>query len=230
MTVGIYVLKFKTSNMVYIGQSVNIELRYRVHKQKLKDNTHNYKMLNAYRLYGAPTIEVLCECSIEDLNRYELEAFEIYDSILNGLNIASEPNIHQEGEKNGASKYSNDQIRSVFNYLLDTSLTYKEIQELTDVKDSTVRHISNGESHTWLQRDFPEKYKIMKSINRRSNTNSAVNKGIVYPPVKSPEGLIHTVDNANAFARKYNMDSSYFIKLLNGKAQSCKGWTLVKQK
>ncbi len=231
MTTGIYVLKFSGTNKVYIGQSVNIEVRYRVHKQKLKDGSHNYKMMEAYNKYGLPEIEILCECSREELNKYEAEAFEIYNSIAEGFNIASEPDIHQEGEKNGASRYSNEDIIKVFKMLIDPNNRYKDICTATGVSENTIRHVANGDAHTWLSVKFPEDYpklaEIIRTQIRRALSGSAKSKGIEYPRVKAPDGSIHKVDNANAFARQHGMDSSYFIKLLNKKALSCKGWKLA---
>jgi len=230
MTSGIYVLKFNGTDRVYVGQSVNIETRYRAHKQKLRNGSHNYKMLEAYKLYGIPELEIICECTKNELNRLEQEAFEIYDSINNGFNISEDPDIYQEGEKNGYSKYTNDQIREVFKYLLDISYRYKDIESLTGVKLNTVRHIANGESHSWLATEFPIEYADMLSIkgaDRQASANCAKTLGKIYPKVISPTGETFEVTNANAFARKYGLDSSYFIKLLNKRALSCKGWKLA---
>lgn len=64
MTCGIYLLRFTGLDKVYIGQSLNIEQRYRKHLQFLRnqDTKANYRMKAAYLLYGAPQLEILCEC------------------------------------------------------------------------------------------------------------------------------------------------------------------------
>lgn len=228
----IYVLKFKGTDQVYVGQSIQLDVRKRTHLLKLRTGKANYKLQKAYELYGEPELEVICEVNTkEELNIAEAEAFEIYDSINNGFNIAKEPDIHLEGDRNGASKYTNEQIRGVFKYLLDLNLRYKDIEVLTGVKLNTIRHIANEESHNWLEREFPEEYKILRSYRgqtRQQSTNNGKTLGIKYPAIKSPEGIEYSnIANACAFSREHNLDSSTLIKLFKGKVKSTKGWTLA---
>lgn len=230
MTIGIYLLRFNGTDQVYVGQSVNIEVRYRVHKQKMRQGTHNYKVQEAFKHYGIPSLEILCECmDAAELNTLEEEAFEIYNSVDNGLNVARNADIHLQGELNGSSKYTNEQILEAFLLLQDPNNSFKSISILTKVSESTIRHISSGEAHSWIQEVFPEEYSNLPNLFslRRAKVSSAKSKGINYPLVKSPTGEVFKIDNANAFARSNGMDSSYFIKLLNGKAKSCKGWVLA---
>lgn len=229
-TIGIYVLKFLGTSKVYVGQSVNIEKRYTIHRRKLKDGTHNYKMLEAYKKFGMPELEIILECDKKDLNNCEAEAFEIYDAIHNGFNIATEPSIHLEGSSNGASKYSNEDIYKTMKYMLDITNSFKKISSITGVHESTIRHISNGDAHTWLEREYPGEYREMRSISdsdRKAYHSSAIGRGKSYPLVVSPTGETYNITNANAFAREHGLDSSYFIKVLNRRARSCKGWKLL---
>jgi hypothetical protein len=46
-------------------------------------------MNHAYNTYGIPTLEILCECSKENLNIFEKEAFIIFDCIDNGLDSST---------------------------------------------------------------------------------------------------------------------------------------------
>lgn len=232
MTIGIYLLKFNGTDKVYVGQSVQIEVRYRVHKLKLRTGKANYKLQEAYKIYGNPILDIIVEgIQKEELNFLEKEAFEIYNSIDNGFNIASEPDIHLEGELNGFSKYTNEQVIDVFIYLLDLSYRYADIESLTGVSLSTIRHISNGESHSWLGREFPEEYSILmslKGLKRQQATNDAKSMGIKFPDIKSPKGEVFSdIPNACAFAREHGLDSSTLIKLFKGYVKSTKGWTLA---
>lgn len=234
MTCGIYRLVFENCDKYYIGQSVNIDKRFINHLYRLRHGKHNYKMQKTYALHGEPYLDILTECTPEQLNENEKECIEIFNSVDNGLNIADEPSIFQEGDKNGASKYPNDLIESVFKLLLNLDNRYQYVADITGVNVSTVRHIANGESHTWLQRQFPEEYNLLISYRGRGGTrasasNSAKSQGKKYPPVKRPiTGEVFEIENANAFARENGLDPSYFIKLLNGKALSCKGWKLAR--
>lgn len=228
MLTGIYLLRFIGTTSVYIGQAIDINRRYSVHLRKLKSGTANYKMQNAYLLYGAPSLEILCECTREDLNKYEEEAFEIFRP---ELNIATKPDIHLEGPSNGAAKYTEEEITLGFELLLDISYRYKDIAIETGVSEATIRHIANGESHSWLEVKYPEKYAIlvgMRGITRQSFSNSAKARGIEYPILVSPEGVEYTVEIISTFAKEHGLDSSSLAKVLKRrpKYKSHKGWKL----
>jgi hypothetical protein len=188
-------------------------------------------MQKAFISFGLPTLEILCECTRDMLNINEAEAFSIFDAINNGFNIAKEPDIHLEGPLNGAAKYTREEVIEVFNLLLDVNNRYIDISLDIGVSASTVRHIANLESHTWLSVEFPEKYANMISlggITRQSAGSSAKSKGIIYPPILSPEGLEYIVENAAEFAREHDLDSSSLVKVLKRrpKYNTHKGWKL----
>ena len=91
--VGIYALWFEKSSMVYIGQSTNIEQRYKEHISSLKNNKHtNYKVQNEYNKYGIFELVVIQECLVDDLYSLEIQWTEEFNSLVVGLNIV-EPGL-----------------------------------------------------------------------------------------------------------------------------------------
>ena len=68
MSKGIYLLRFKGTDKVYIGQSLNIEYRYRDH---LNPANRSQKLSEAFILYGNPTLEILCEATDDELDDLE---------------------------------------------------------------------------------------------------------------------------------------------------------------
>ena len=231
MTCGIYILKFNGTDKVYVGQSENIEYRYKKHLQRLKRGDHNYKMQQAYITYGTPELEILLpDLTKEELNIHEYEAFKIYDSISNGFNIAEQPSIHGNGELNPSSKYSNEKIIEVLLLLIDVSNTYKQIELLTGVSESTIRHIANQEAHLWLKEKYPLEYSQLKNLKGKRSTgkNTAIDRGIAYPTILSPTGEEYNITNIAAFAKEHGLDSSSLAKVLNKrpKYNSHKGWKL----
>ena len=76
--IGIYKIENTSNGKCYIGQSVQIESRWRHHKYHLaKGNHQNRYLQNAYnKSPEAFTFEVLEECDIEQLN--DLEQFYIW--------------------------------------------------------------------------------------------------------------------------------------------------------
>lgn len=234
MTCGIYKLAFKNTNKVYIGQSRNIELRYKKHLYKLANGTHTPKLNLAYTEYGTPTFEILAECHIEELNQFENETIDIYNAVSEGFNTASIAGVIGPcpGELNSNSKYTNKQILEVFNYIVDSpNITLKEISEISEVSYNVVAQISKGTSHKWLQSSYPVRYNIMitQRKNRHSIANSASSHNIVYPKIISPKGVVYTVLINKAFAIEHGVDPANLHKLLTYKAKSHKGWKLYKE-
>lgn len=231
MTCGIYILKFIGTDKVYVGQSENIEYRYKKHLQRLKRGDHNYKMQQAYKEYGLPDLEILIpDLSKDELNSNEYEAFKIYDSISNGFNIAEQPSIHGNGELNPGSKYSNEKIVEVLFLLININNTYKQIQALTGVSESTIRHIANQEAHLWLKEKYPSEYTQLQSLSgkRAVGKNTAIDRGIIYPTILSPTGQEYNVTNVAAFAKEHGLDSSCLAKVLKRRPKyaSHKDWKL----
>lgn len=234
MTTGIYCLRFKGTDKVYIGQSVNIELRHKAHKYNLKKGLANYKLMNAYELYGKPILEILCECISTELDSTENEAIEIFNAVDNGFNIhktAQESPITGQGELHNNSKYSNKQIIEVFNYLVDSpEKLAKEIEVLTGVSISVIRQVSSSILHLWLKEQFPEKYETLISLvgtRDKGCAKSLKERGILYPRIQSPTGETYLVEHLTKFAHSNSLDPSALLRVLKGKANTHKGWKLA---
>lgn len=236
MTCGIYKLLFTGTYKVYIGQSVNIEKRFKEHCNNLKSNHSNNKLHDAYLLYGLPYLEVLSECTIEELDTQEDECIDIYNSVNNGFNIhyTSNQAPSYTGYGYGNSKYSKDSIINVFMLLVNTNKAYTTIESMTGIPSATICNISLGKSHVWLKEEYPIEYDalINTSISRDSytivsNKLSAEAKGIIYPKIKSPEGTIYTITNAYKFAKSNGLAPNHFQEVLNKHRKSHKGWKLV---
>ena len=74
MTCGIYMIQNKINGKLYIGQSIDIEDRWRKHINALIGNYHKNKHLqNAWNRYGEANFEftVICECGENQLNTFE---------------------------------------------------------------------------------------------------------------------------------------------------------------
>lgn len=232
MTCGIYLLRFIGTDKVYIGQSENIEARFTKHKSKLKACIHSSKLQEAYSLYGIPTLEILCECSKDMLDTTEFEGIDIFNSVTKGFNTLKSISGHSSltGDAVYNAKYSNNKIIEVFKLLIaDTMLSANEISTITGVSIYVVQTISAGTNHKWLSEVFPIEYTELLDIkgNRNAYTHSAKARGIIYPNVISPLGVVHSIDNVRAFARKYSLQHSNLLTVLNGTYKQHKGWKLA---
>lgn len=227
MTIGIYILKFSGTDMVYVGQSVHIEERFSQHIRSLRNKNANSKLQNAYYKYGIPTLQIILECSIDELFNAETEAIEIYDSINNGYNLIL-PNQApvMAGISNPNSKYTE---RDYYNVLLLLGIpgnSWKRIAELTGVSEYVISHISALESHFWLKEKFPEEYERVKYIKNNSGRQCAFMQGVIYPKIVSPAGEIYEVHHVTNFAKEHNLLQPKLHEVLTGTRNTHKGWHL----
>lgn len=237
MTIGIYCLQFEGTDKVYVGQSINIEKRYKEHKTSARLGISPKKLQAAFNLYGIPTLEILIESSLEDLDTNEEEAIVIYNSVDNGFNTyyyANQVPSKGYGELSANAKYSNNQILECFLMLVDVvHYSFPEIQRRTKVSRDVISKISCGTLHSWIKDIYPEEYIILlNKIGSRKAASSdivsrklgAINQGIVYPNICSPDGVVHQIDNAYRFAKEHNLAGNHFQEVLNGHRKSHKGW------
>lgn len=90
MKSGIYAIKNKMNNKMYIGQSVNINKRKSYHLWLLRNNSHfNPKLQNTFNKYGEENFEfvILEKCNKEELDDKEIEYISRYNTTNNGYNI-----------------------------------------------------------------------------------------------------------------------------------------------
>lgn len=232
MTCGIYKLNFNNTDAVYIGQSINIEKRFKEHIKDLRNNSHSIKMNEAFKLFGLPILETLIECSNTELDLIENEAIDIWDAVASGFNTLSEANggYKLRGEDAHVAIYSNSQILEVFNYLIDyPNLSLKDISIITRVAYGTVAMVSQGASHKWLAEVYPNRYDTLLNLkgSRYSLSNSAGRMGIEYPKIISPIGIVYIVTHCTTFAKLHNLELSALNRVLNSVRKSHKGWKLV---
>ena len=228
--VGIYALWFEEPEMIYVGQSQDINRRFTEHLYKLRKDKHtNYKVQNCYLKYGEPELVILETCVIEVLNDLEIIWTTEFNSIKKGLNIIEAGEVGY-GVNSNASKYSKLQILLTFRSLYLTKLTNKEIALNLGVKPNLVSDIKNKKSHLWLKVIYPNLYN--KVLNRTSDYETTL--GGKETKFISPKGLIFIVSNITKFVRENypkELGSLNFglAKVRSGNRKQFKGWKLYKE-
>ncbi len=227
MTIGIYLLKFNGTDKVYVGKSDNIERRIGEHYRKLRAGKSPYKIQEAYNKYGLPYMEVILECSIDELLPAEEEAIEIWDSISNGFNNLPGQLENCLGEDSPRANYTNEVYYNILCKLITPKITYKEISEELNVSESVIRHIACLEKHIWMKEAYPEEYSKLEYIYNNSGMRRGGMRGVDYPDLLSPEGIVHKVTSPTKIASEFNLSQSAVSQILNGKRKSHKGWKLA---
>jgi group I intron endonuclease len=84
--IGIYKIT-SPSGKIYVGQSINIIIRWR--KYKRLDCKNQIKLYNSFKKHGSENhkFEIVEECYLEQLNEREIFWMDKYKTTANGLNI-----------------------------------------------------------------------------------------------------------------------------------------------
>lgn len=132
-TSGIYKIENVKNGKVYIGQSGDIDIRLRGHKNTLKNNKHfNRYLQRAWNKHGEEnfTFETLEECNADIINDREVYWINLYDSCnnINGYNIdyGGTKNAMSDEHKLNMSIAKN----GVHNKTPPIYITYLEIEEI----------------------------------------------------------------------------------------------------
>lgn len=231
MTIGIYALYWDKEDLVYIGQSQNILNRFIEHKSTMHSQKHtNYKVQDAYNLYGQPKLIILEVCKIVELNDLEIYWTIEFDSINSGLNIV-EPGLIGYGYNSSASKYSKLQLLLLFKELTRKNRTSSiRIAEKFNMEPSSVSLISFGKTHLWLKDKYPYLHKMMviyAKVSKDSGSNRQLSTKVDrLPIVVSPDGIEFEISNIKQFAKLNNLQASHLGSVIRKERKTHKGWKL----
>lgn len=136
---GIYKFTNKINGKSYIGQSTNIERRYKEHKTRKCENTLFHEAIEEYGFTNFDFLVVEI-CDISELNYKEVFYIKEYNTLFpNGYNISEGGHF---GHPMGLS--SVEDVSSIISLLRYTDMSNIEIGSLYDVSDQTISDINNG--------------------------------------------------------------------------------------
>ena len=111
--IGIYKITNKKTGKSYIGQSNDIERRFKEHQQK--GASSRIPLDVAIQKYGKDAFdyEVIEECSLSQLNEKEEYYIQLYDTKNNGYNCNDGGNQQSIGLNNGRAKLSEEDVKII---------------------------------------------------------------------------------------------------------------------
>ena len=146
--IGIYKITKISNGKSYIGQSNNIERRFKEHQQK--GSLSRIPLDIAIQKYGihAFTYEILEECPLDKLNEREQYWISYYDTINNGYNCLPGGEQQTAGENNGRSKLTEADIISIRKAYANHKKQREVYEEYKDIISfSYFQNIWQG--HSW---------------------------------------------------------------------------------
>lgn len=152
MSCGIYKITNLINNKVYIGQSINIESRWTHHKNYETNKSH-YPLYCAFKKYGIENFkfEIIELCSIDKLNTQEQYWINFYDSYKNGYNLT----IGGQGTNNLCIKLSSEEVEMIYDLLIYSDISQKEIAKQFNVGEDTISEINHGKTRRQLNYSYP---------------------------------------------------------------------------
>ena len=145
--IGIYCITNLINNKRYIGQSLNIEKRWKDHKSNYLNCT-NSSLYAAIRKYGINNFkfEVLEECKIEELNDKEIYWISFYQTYPPELNKGY--NLTPGGEGQAVLRKLNDNIlNNIVEDLKNNILTQDQIAKKYNIDQAIVSNINSGKEY-----------------------------------------------------------------------------------
>ena len=159
--IGIYKITNKINGKFYIGQSADIERRFREHKTQ----KHNRILVDkAIQKYGVNNFifEIIEECPLEELNEKESYWIEETKAIEKGYNLSKGGNQQSTGSNNGRAKLKEEdvvEIRTAYANHERQAEVYKKFQN--KIAFSSFQAVWQGQ--TWSH--------IMPEVYTQENKN-----------------------------------------------------------
>lgn len=153
--IGIYKITNKINGKCYVGQSINIEKRWKEHKKDAfwkNGPEYEYPLYRAIRKYGLENFlfEVIEECDAVDLNKKEIFYILKYQAYIDGYN-------QNEGGHNSVHncKLSDAAVTKIIERLKTSLDNTKKIAKEFGVGFTTIRNINVGESYHRYNETYP---------------------------------------------------------------------------
>lgn len=152
--IGIYKIENLITHKMYIGQSRNIEERWKNHRKRIySPENDNLPLYKAFRKYGIDNFlfEIIEICSTKDLDQKEREYIQKFNTLVpNGYNVAT------GGLAGTTHTITYEQVEKIKELLKYSNLSQVDIaNEIGNISQQTISDINTGK--TWIndEEDYP---------------------------------------------------------------------------
>lgn len=165
MTCGIYKIENKINGKIYIGQSVNIERRWRDHKVRSKNE--NDILYQEIREYGIDFFDfsILEECLQNELYEKEIYWINFYDSYNNGYNKT----LGGLGITCCGIKLTKEQVDDIKDLLIQNKLSYNDISNKYNISKNLISLINTGCCWNDMKTNYPLRVPIDTIVYKNKN-------------------------------------------------------------
>lgn len=217
MTIGIYKITNLINNNCYIGQSKNIEKRW---KREIADalnsnaESYNYPLSKAIRKYGLKnfSFEIIEICLQEELNQKEQYWIKYFNSYNKGYNqnLGGNSVLH-------TCKLTPEQAQEIIDILINDevgAVSHKKLAEQYGVSKDTIQAINAGRQ--WYNDKYTYPLHISKYDPRFKKETITKSNKITQPPISKEE--------LNELLLKYKGNFTQVGKILNISDNGLRKW------
>lgn len=224
--IGIYKITNKINNKVYIGQSIDIEKRWRAHIYRSTKEEYQEYLYQAIRKYGINKFDfsIIEECSSDQLDEREQYWIEYYDSYKNGYNMT----IGGNGNRENCEKANEKRKVAVLAYQLDGTF-YKEFESISLASRETGVHIfvieqclngnnQRGGNYQWKKKEDNFEEKISSYQKRIKSTAVKIEQ------YDLNNNLLNTFNSILEASKITGVSRRSIMRVCNGEQNSTKGY------
>jgi group I intron endonuclease len=201
---GIYKIT-SPSGRVYIGQSIDIERRFRHYKRMICKE--QIKIYNSLLKYGVDThiFEVLELCETEQLNNRERHYQDLYDSVANGLNLLYVKSEHfngghsEESKKKISDSLKGRKLSEEHKYKIGLNNSRRGMSDETKEKHRLGR-LGKKASPETIQKQILKRLGTKRSEETKKKISEAL-KGIQREPISQETRLKMSESQKKRFAK-----------------------------
>ena len=193
MTSGIYQLNFD-NQAFYIGQSVDMETRWKQHSDKLRKGTAAAKMQEAYRQLGMPFAEILIECHKDYLDIMENYFIHMRKAMPNCLNTSA-PKLDPTVDYDWIMEYPH-------------MLKFSSFEIMTSFIQATHDKNVIQEEHDDLKHNFNKEYMLQQAavqLRDGKDENEQLVKAY-HSRLHAAQDRLNKLNNRGFFGRLFNYD------------------------
>lgn len=228
----IYKIKNKTSNLYYIGSTINLKERLLRHKAALKKNSHhNIYLQRAWNKYGEESFEfeMIMNCKLEEMIDWEQAFCDVHKEMYGVYNMSEFVDNPTRGSKRSFSKETRLKMSEAHKGMATGRIGQIHSPE-------TKEKISQSSKGRKLTEEHRKKISDKRKILLQTRSDLGFQKGsrinIGRTNLKFQESVKLIDPNGNIverhgivnFCKEFNLDQGNISKLLKGKLNSVKGW------